>query len=279
LLRGVSLKDSENLREVSYDKITDFTMKIKYSESDPSMPETHYDSHVHQTCEILVHISGDISFNVENNLYPVMPGNIIITRPYEYHHCIYRSDDTHKHFCIFLSAENNEFLYDICYNRKAGEKNLLILPREDSEKLIALCHEIVDMPKNQFSEYSRFFKLLQYLYKAEVPDTFQHTHKDVIMALTYINAHLSEKTTVGLIAKKVNVSINTLERHFHDMLHTTPTEYLRQKRLAKAAELLDGGYNVSETSGMCGFADTSAFISKFRQAFGVTPLQYKKKII
>jgi len=271
------MKHIEKIRSIDYKQVSDFSMTVRYAESDPSRPETQFESHIHNTCEILVHISGDITFNVENNLYPVMPGNIIITRPYEYHHCIYRSSAQHKHFCIFLQADNNEFLYDLFYDRAVGEKNLLIPTKEDSEKLITLCHEIMNTPQTPFAEYARFFKLMQYLHKAEVPDTVQHPHTDVILALTYINAHLSEKITVDLLARQASVSINTLERHFHEMLHMTPSEYLRQKRLAKAMEYLALSNNVSEVCELCGFADTSAFIQQFRRATGMTPLQYKKK--
>lgn len=270
------MKQVQKIKSIDYEKISDFTMTVRYAESDPTMPETHFDSHIHGTCEILVHVSGDISFNVENNLYPVMPGNIIITRPYEYHHCIYRSDEPHKHFCIFLSVKDNEYLYDLFFNRNAGEKNLLILSWEDSEKLIALCHDIMNAPDTQIDAYYRFFKLLQYLHRAEVPDTVQHPYADVIHALTYINDHLAEKMTVAVLAQGANVSVNTLERHFHSMLHITPTEYIRQKRLARAMELLSQSCNVSETCALCGFADTSAFVSQFRKTVGMTPLQYKK---
>ena len=272
------MKQIQKSKSIDYEKISDFTMTIRYVECDPSLPETQFDSHIHTTCEILVHISGDISFNVENNLYPVIPGNVIITRPYEYHHCIYRSDKPHKHFCIFLSVGHNEFLYDLFFNRNAGEKNLLILSWEDSEKLIALCHDIMNAPNTQFDAYFRFFKLLQYLHRAEVPDIIQHPYADVIHTLTYINHHLSEKMTIMALAQNANVSINTLERHFQFMLHITPTEYIRQKRLAKAMELLSQSYNVSETCELCGFSDISAFIKQFRKTVGMTPLQYKKSV-
>ena len=253
-------------------------MTVRYAESDPSLPETLYESHIHTTCKILIHISGDIIFNVENNLYPVLPGNVIITRPFEYHHCIYRSNAAHKHFCIFLQVDDNEYLYDLFFKRNAGERNLLILSQEDSEKMISICHEIVNVPETPLREYFRFFKLLQYLSRAEVPETVQHSQTDVIHALTFINEHISERITVASVAKFANVSVNTLERHFKNMFNITPAEYLRQKRLARAMELLAQSYNVSETCELCGFTDTSAFINQFRRSIGMTPLQYKKSL-
>ncbi|MBQ7299474.1 MAG: helix-turn-helix domain-containing protein [Clostridia bacterium] len=272
------MKPIQKIRSIDYETISDFTMTIRYDETDPSIPISHKPRHIHATCEILIHISGDITFNIENNLYPVMPGNIIITRPYEYHNCIYRSNKPHKHFCIFLSTQNNEYLYDLFYNRNAGENNLLILPGEDAEKVIRLCHDMISVKGSQFDEYARFFRLMQYLQKAEAPDIVQHLHEDIIKALRYINDHLAERITIESLAKHTNVSINTLERHFHETLHMTPTEYIRQKRLSKAMEYLALSYNVSETCALCGFTDTSAFISQFRRELGMTPLQYKKSV-
>ncbi len=230
------MKPIQKIRSIDYETISDFTMTIRYDETDPSIPISHKPRHIHATCEILIHISGDITFNIEDNLYPVMPGNIIITRPYEYHNCIYRSNKPHKHFCIFLSAQNNEYLYDLFYNRNAGENNLLILPGEDAEKVIQLCHDMISVKGSQFDEYARFFRLMQYLQKAEAPDIVQHLHEDIIKALRYINDHLAERITIESLAKHTNVSINTLERHFHETLHMTPTEYIRQKRLSQAME-------------------------------------------
>jgi len=263
-------------RNIQFQKIEPFRMNVKYVESDPNAPENRYDSHIHKECEILVHISGDINFNVENRIYPVLPGNVIITRPYEYHHCIYKSARTHKHFCISLSSDSNEDLLDIFFKRKAGEKNLLVFGKDDSKQLIKLCYEMLDSNNAQLNEYCNFFRLMQFLKKAMLPDLSVHSNNDVIFAMTYMNEHISEKISIEAIAKLCNVSVNTLERHFAEMLDNSPSQYLRQKRLAKAKELL-AELNVSETCDQCGFADISAFVSQFRKAFGITPLQYKKQ--
>ena len=56
------------------------------------MPETHkleIDAHTHEKCEIYINLTGDISFMVEGNVYPVKRGCAIITKPGEWHHCIY----------------------------------------------------------------------------------------------------------------------------------------------------------------------------------------------
>ena len=73
------------------------------------------------------------------------------------------------------------------------------------------------------------------------------------------------------------VSLNTLERHFKAHIGLTPQAYLRQKRLARAAELLAQGHSVSDACVQSGFADYSHFIALFRRHFGISPLQYQKQ--
>ena len=67
-----------------FDLVNTFDMKVTYSETDCNMSENQFDAHVHEECEIYINLSGDVSFMVENRLYPVSYGNIIITRPFEY---------------------------------------------------------------------------------------------------------------------------------------------------------------------------------------------------
>ena len=80
------------------------TFDIKYVDMPPEAADKTNNSHVHPECEIYINLSGDVSFMVEKRIYPITPGSIIITRPYEYHHCIYHSDKPHRHFWILFSA-------------------------------------------------------------------------------------------------------------------------------------------------------------------------------
>lgn len=265
-------------RAVRCHDITGVNLSMRYTESDPASPINQYDSHTHMECEICIHLSGDVSFMVENHLYPVIPGSITITRPYEYHHCIYRSNAIHRHFCIFFTANKIEPLLNLFYDRELGENNLLTLPHDETERLIALCHDYIDRPGTAFEDCYRFFQLIHMLNHADIHQINTMIYPDILSALTYINLHLADKITVQTLAKQANVSVNTLERHFWEKLGMTPSEYMKQKRLAKAFELLAGPYNVTETCEKCGFNDCSAFIAQFRRVYGMTPLQYKKSL-
>jgi len=266
-----------NHKIVNFQALYPFDFSIKYSQTDSKSPANQFNSHIHDRCEIYFNISGDVSFIVENHIYPICPGSIIITRPYEYHHCVYHSDRLHKHFWILFSSDKNEFLYDIFFQRKAGEHNLLQLSPHDAEHFITLCHRILDHNENKIENYADYFNLIQSLQSAKIPTTAANTYPDdVLFALDYFNKHFLDSVSIRDIAKDANVNINTLERHFSETLNITPTAYLRKKRLAHAVKLLSDGYSVTDTCIKSGFSDCSGFISYFKKTYGLTPLQYKK---
>lgn len=257
--------------------IKPFEMTATYIEIDSRSPLNVYDDHIHNECEIYINLSGDVSFAVENSVYPVMPGGIIITRPLEYHHCIYHTNKLHKHFWILFSATGNERLFDIFYKRELGKNNLLMLPADKTEELFSLCHNLTDGCEDEAEKYYRFFKLINLLNSANTVNAPDDSGGDsIIKAINCINNNLSRHISVTEIARECNISVNTLERRFLRELNISPSAYIRKKRLANAAKLLSEGHSVTEAAEMSGFADCSNFISLFKKAYQITPLQYKK---
>ena len=263
-----------------FNEIRSFNFFMSYLELDSESKQNAYDSHIHSECEIYINVSGDVSFVVENRIYPIKKGDIIITRPFEYHHCIYHSNKIHKHFWCLFSPKENEFLLDAFFDRKSGEANHLTLSPEDTEALIAHCHKMTKPEKSEYKKYYNFFKLINFLQNADVADVTEHTYPpDVVYAVNYINENFADAVSVHTIAKSANVSINTLERHFRQMMGSSPSEYLKKKRLANAVKLLAEDCSVTEASERSGFSDYSGFISLFKQTYGTTPLKYKKSLI
>lgn len=70
-----------------------------------------------------------------------------------------------------------------------------------------------------------------------------------------------------------------LSRCFPKYFNTTVGDYLKKLRIEQAAGLLTkAGVSLTQVGYECGFADQSHFIRSFKQAVGVTPLQYRKII-
>lgn len=262
---------------ISFPQIEAFPFQITYTQIDRYSPRNTFHSHTHPQCELYVNVSGDVSFMVEDRIYPVSRGNIILARPNEYHHCIYHSDALHKHFWILFSSDQNAQLLSSVLDRQAPGQSLFTLPPEQTEALLHLCHQMAQQSQSQIAQYSRFFQLMQLLEDARSAElTSANCPKALTDALAYIGAHFREPIRVADIARQAFVSINTLERLFAAELNMSPSAYLRKKRLAFAARLLLQGSSVTNACEQSGFSDCAYFISVFRKAYGVTPLQYKK---
>ncbi len=253
------------------------TFEAQYADIDAKDPKNTHDSHIHDRCEVYVNLSGDVSFMVENRIYPICPGSIIITRPFEYHHCIYHSSASHRHFCFWFTARGDEpFLQERFFARPKGQDNLLTLNGQDTAALFELCRLLLE-PADPAEGYYRFFKLLHLLQKSQITPPAEGYSPIVAHTLDYITHHITEELLVQTLAKASFVSVNTLERHFKQALGVSPSTYIKKKRLAHAANLLAEGYSVNEACTACGVADYSYFIALFKKNYGITPLQYQKR--
>lgn len=238
-------------------------------------------SHIHDKCEIYINLSGNVSFMVEGQLYPIKRGSVIITRPLEYHHCIYHDFSPHEHYWILFSCTGNEQLFDLFFSRPAGEKNIINLSEKNTEDLLELCHTLAhkkDLPPLEY--YRCFFDIISQLSMSE-PENNQNKNlpSELQCALDTVNRSFYSPISIEKLAQDSFISINTLERIFKTHLGVTPTEYIRKKRLSHGAMLLQQGFNVSYVAGECGFSDVSQFISLFKKEFSKTPHQYKKSFL
>lgn len=87
---------------------------------------------------------------------------------------------------------------------------------------------------------------------------------------------LPEKT--GNIAKRFNISIPSVYRYFKRYTGMTPNEYLMEKRLCRAAELLrSSGIHVADLSSNLQFSSPQYFIRCFKKRFGIPPGKYAGK--
>ena len=94
-----------------------------------------------------------------------------------------------------------------------------------------------------------------------------------------VSRHLSdEEFSVEAFASELNVSKAVLFRKFRLLLNDTPSAYIRNIRLKKAAELLiTTDLTVSEIGYMTGFSLVHYFIKRFRELYGDTPKVYRDK--
>ena len=233
--------------------------------------------HIHDTCEIYVNIRGDVSFMVENEVYPVKRGEAIITRPYEYHHCIYHSKAVHEHYWILFEPNGNEELLKPFFDRPLGKENHITFKDDGGEKLIALCERLLEADRDELSYQMDFIKMIQILNSGNTRKSGGGVAQSLLRpTLDLIDELLPEPISVEQLAQRSNVSVNTLERWFKSELDMTPKEFILRKRLGLATSILRDGGNVQQAGLDSGFNDISYFIKLFKRYYGMTPLKFVK---
>ena len=94
--------------------------------------------------------------------------------------------------------------------------------------------------------------------------------------LQVVEKHISDpKLNVEFIAQEAGLSRVHLYRKLKDLTNQSPSDFVRNIRLQKAAELLkEGHFNVAEISTRMGFSSHSVFSRAFKDFFGVSPKEY-----
>ncbi len=269
-----------NILETKFElgRIGPFSGHIQYVENRLETDDNRLYNHVHDECEIYVNLEGNVSFIVEDHLYPIMPGNIIFTRPYEAHHCIYHDNSIHRHYVIRFASEHCTDLLPTLFNRKAGTNNLIILSKEKEQSIYSLCNRLLSVQEHSLSSYIYFFRILDLLINGTVQNDIElQATATTIKTLKYINENIAEHISISLLAEQCLTSVSTLERNFKKDIGITPSKYILERRLSLALTYLIGNYSILEVCEKCGFTDYSYFIACFKKRFHITPFQYMKK--
>ncbi|EIT86284.1 Transcriptional regulator (AraC/XylS family) protein [Fictibacillus macauensis ZFHKF-1] len=104
-------------------------------------------------------------------------------------------------------------------------------------------------------------------YKAKIKETIQ-----------YIDSHLEQPFSLELLAQRVHFSPFHFHRVFLAMTGVTVMEYVRKRRLEKAAWLLHHSEEkVIDVALCCGFSSQQVFQRAFKQRFGLTPRHFRNR--
>ena len=96
--------------------------------------------------------------------------------------------------------------------------------------------------------------------------------------MQYMHSNYSSHLTLNEIAKQSNISVSEALRCFKTGLKTTPIHYLTDYRLEIAFSQLTATRNtVCQIAASVGFENTSYFCRKFKERYGCSPMQIRKR--
>jgi AraC-like DNA-binding protein len=99
---------------------------------------------------------------------------------------------------------------------------------------------------------------------------------DELLVRQAVTSHIGSPVAVEELAFLCNMSLSTFKRRFASLYGTSPSRWLLERRMEKAAALLrHAERNVSELAEELGYENLSSFIQSFKQFYGLTPKQYQ----
>lgn len=250
--------------------------------------------HAHDSAEIACVLSGEQKFAIEDQVFDVSAGDIIILNPGVVHQTIVTNVE--EPALVFFAG-----FTDFCF--KNMPPNSIMLPEgmhmlhtrgQVRQDVIGLCLNMVaERFTHQIGQYfmqkSYLIQLLmlimrQVLAPLEHNQTschFETYHKSYVVneIRTYLNEHYTEKISLDLIAKNMYLSSAYISKIFKEETGEAPINYLIKLRLEKAREQLENHTesSVKAISTSVGYDDVYYFSKLFKKYYGKSPLNYRNE--
>lgn len=95
---------------------------------------------------------------------------------------------------------------------------------------------------------------------------------------SFVQAHLDTEISLQCLADIASLSVGHLVRSFHLATGLTPHQYVLERRLDRACDLLcRGTAHVSDIARRCGFSSVSHFSAMFRVHRGLSPSEFRRR--
>ena len=98
-------------------------------------------------------------------------------------------------------------------------------------------------------------------------------------AVDHIHCHYDEPLRLPALAEMAGLSVYQFDQRIRSLFHVTAGQYLVKVRIDTACKRLSGSHEpIAQIALACGYSDQSAFSRQFKQAVGISPLAYRKKL-
>ena len=251
--------------------------------------------HHHDFYEIYMLLRGSVSYTVENRIFHMRAGDLMLISPLELHQArVDSNDEPYERIVLWVDRGYLESLSSPhtsltrCFDTSVpGHTNLLRLPGAIGAPLRSTVDRLCDLRarKDYGSDLLAQGALVELMIGL---NRAADSHGDLRPAgtsdqvvdavLHYINEHYSESLTLDQLAEQFFISKYHLLRKFDAQVGTTVHRYILQKRLMNAKQLLAGGVPPNGVCQSGGFGDYANFYRAFRAEYGTTPRQYVQSL-
>lgn len=245
--------------------------------------------HYHDFNKIVIFLSGKVTYVIEGKAYYLKPWDILLVNHCDVHKPVVDESVTYERIIIWVKTEYiDSYINENCditrcfFEADSKSFNLIRLDPELLEKVQKMIKELeLSVNSTEFGSKilseSIFIQLMVYLNRIFMGEKYLKDYtslkydKQIAEVLKYINSNLSKDLSNEKIAEQFFLSKYYLMHKFKQETGYTLHNYITQKRIAKASELIRGGIPVMKASQMSGFNDYSSFLRAYRKRYNRPP--------
>ena len=238
--------------------------------------------HYHSFHKIIWLLAGRADYAIEGRTYHLQPGDLVLVGS----GCIHRpqvdTGDYYERVILYISPEylrqpeQGEDLGD-CFARAQQESRYVYHDEQGilQGKLSEMERAVQDGGFGAATlQRALFMELL-----VEVNRMVQRGHavdaaagdRKMLALLQYLGGHLGENISIDDLAGRFYISKYHMMRRFRDTTGYTIHNYITEKRLLLARQLLEQGVPLTEIAERCGYQDYSTFSRAYKKQFGASP--------
>lgn len=245
--------------------------------------------HSHEFIEIFYVVAGSAIHELNEQRSTITAGDIFVLKPTDFHRFL-PSDNSasflHRDICvqidefkkicefIYLSAENDFLDLDINHQSKLTIETVVFLENYfksfsldiNSKSLNRVCKTIVSMLLIEISNNN------PQMNNKPIPDWIRQI-------VDYAKSPYFYQSPISQLTENIPYSKQHICNMFKKHIGMSITEYFLQQRLNYARHLiLSTSDSISNIAYVTGFNNESFFYRSFKEHFGITPLELRKKV-
>ncbi|NRT77029.1 AraC family transcriptional regulator [Clostridium beijerinckii] len=254
-----------------------------------------FEFHYHDFNKIIIFLSGKVTYLIEGKAYNLKPWDILLVNNHDVHKPIIDSSEIYERIIIWANSdfiENHNYEncdLSTCF-RLANEKsfNLIRLNSKLQDNIKFIIDSLMISFNSQdfgskLLSNSLFIQLLVYLNRVHLNNMYINDEaslkydKQIEKILKYINNNLSENLSTETLSQKFYISKYYLMHKFKKETGYTLHNYVNQKRLLMAKDLISSGEQITKVYLQCGFNDYTCFLRSFKNLFKKSPSEFSPK--
>ncbi|MBP3041708.1 helix-turn-helix transcriptional regulator [Bacillaceae bacterium Marseille-Q3522] len=257
----------------------------KVDEEDIEYPRV---MHAHQDLvEILLITSGAANIFIQNCLYPVTKGDMIIYNSNVIHDEQLRQDKPISLFCCGFTnlqikgLRNNALIYDDRYPVFSTNQHYGFI-----KQIYQLMFTVLKNKEVSYATVSnQLFMILLLYVRSNIIDLSvkvnNHEQMNLIREIKiYLDNNFTENVQLKTIEKKWGISRYYFSHQFKSLYGYSPTNYLIRRKIGEAQTLLlTTNLSVTTIATNVGFNNLSYFNRLFKKFTSLSPKDYRKKYL